>query len=157
MAEKQSPAGDGPYGVSNVHFCHVCKKPLCRKNGKFGPFWSCTGYPECHVTLDDVDGKPSVDPDEHYCCPVCTRRMFRRTDRSGKTLWLCTGSSRGCKVILKDDRGRPETAYRCQACGRLLVQRHGKYGLFWGCSRYPECTQTYPDRNGKPDFDILPA
>ena len=23
---------------------------------------------------------------------------------------------------------------------------------FWGCSKYPECKTTLPDRNGKPDF-----
>jgi len=157
MAEQKASRAQRSFGVSNVHFCPSCKKPLRRKNGKLGPFWSCTGYPDCHVTMDDVDGRPSTDPDEHYCCPVCTRRMIRIEHESGKTVWMCTGSSRGCNVVLQDDHGRPETAFRCQSCGHLLVKRHGKYGVFWGCSRYPECTQTYDDKDGKPDFDFLSA
>lgn len=27
----------------------------------------------------------------------------------------------------------------CPACGKPMVQRNGKNGLFWGCSGYPEC------------------
>ena len=41
--------------------------------------------------------------------------------------------------------------YPCLMCGtgqlRLL---HGRNGDFWGCSRYPQCTATYDDRQGKP-------
>jgi hypothetical protein len=27
----------------------------------------------------------------------------------------------------------------CPYCGSLTAERKGKYGLFWGCVRYPEC------------------
>ena len=30
----------------------------------------------------------------------------------------------------------------CPKCGGKLVQRHGKYGSFWGCSNYPNCKFT---------------
>lgn len=30
----------------------------------------------------------------------------------------------------------------CPVCGKKLVQRRGKYGLFIGCSGYPACTYT---------------
>ena len=140
------------FGISKVHFCPDCKKPLRRINGKMGPFWSCTGFPECRTSLDDVNGKPSHEPDEHYCCPVCTRRMVRLQDNEDAAFWICTGSSRGCNVRLKDDHGMPEQAWRCGSCGRLLKLRHGKHGTFWGCSRYPECKQTYNDIDGKPDL-----
>lgn len=29
---------------------------------------------------------------------------------------------------------------KCKKCGRNMVRRKGKYGEFWGCSGYPECT-----------------
>ena len=152
--QHHSKSQQGQFGVSNVHFCPDCKKPLRRVDGKMGPFWSCTGFPACHTTLDDVDGKPSTDPDEHYCCPVCTRRMVRIRGDGDDSFWICTGSSRGCKVRLKDDHGRPEAAHRCGSCGHLLVIRYGKHGVFWGCSGYPECTQTYSDNKGKPDIPV---
>ena len=31
---------------------------------------------------------------------------------------------------------------KCKKCGRNMVRRKGKYGEFWGCSGYPECTYT---------------
>lgn len=37
------------------------------------------------------------------------------------------------------------TTYNCPACaGGKLVKRHGKFGEFWGCSRWPDCTYTQP-------------
>lgn len=151
---KDATATSPQFGISNVHFCPDCKKPLRRVNGKMGPFWSCTGFPACRTTMDDVDGKPSEEPDADYCCPVCTRRMVRLEDADGALFWLCTGASRGCSVRLKDQQGRPARAYRCGHCGQLLCLRHGKHGKFWGCSQYPDCTQTYDDIDGRPDTGI---
>lgn len=142
--------------VSRVHFCPSCRKPLRRIEGKMGPFWGCTGFPQCKTTLYDRDGKPSQDADEHYRCPVCTRPMVKSSKGRG-TYWLCTGYKKGCKVRLKDQDGRPEVAYRCRHCGQLLKRRKGKNGMFWGCSSYPDCTETYNDKHGKPDFAIFPA
>ncbi len=31
---------------------------------------------------------------------------------------------------------------KCPACGSGMRLRHGKYGDFYGCSRFPACTQT---------------
>lgn len=31
---------------------------------------------------------------------------------------------------------------RCPRCGGILIQRHGRYGTFWGCSNYPNCKFT---------------
>lgn len=33
-------------------------------------------------------------------------------------------------------------APKCKKCGREMVRRKGKYGEFWGCSGYPDCTYT---------------
>lgn len=30
----------------------------------------------------------------------------------------------------------------CPKCGGQLVKRKGKYGTFWGCSKYPKCSYT---------------
>lgn len=80
--------------------------------------------------------------------------MVKTSNRRG-IYWFCTGYKKGCKVRLNDDQGKPEASYRCRHCGQLLVQRKSKKGMFWGCSRYPDCTETYNDKDGKPDFDFL--
>ena len=35
---------------------------------------------------------------------------------------------------------------KCPFCGNDLVLRKGKYGQFWGCSTYPKCRFTRPDK-----------
>jgi RNase P subunit RPR2 len=30
----------------------------------------------------------------------------------------------------------------CPKCGKLLREKNSRYGRFWGCSGYPECTYT---------------
>ena len=31
---------------------------------------------------------------------------------------------------------------RCPKCGNVLRKRNGRYGAFWGCTNYPDCTYT---------------
>ncbi|ABS45591.1 DNA topoisomerase III (plasmid) [Yersinia pseudotuberculosis IP 31758] len=44
------------------------------------------------------------------------------------------------------------TIHKCKSCGKGLVHRTGKKGLWWSCSGYPECNQSYPDAKGKPNY-----
>jgi len=131
--------------------CPACRKPLRRIEGRMGPFWGCTGYPDCKTTLFDLDGKPSKVPDERYRCPVCTRRLVRAQNAQG-AYWYCTGYDKACKTRLADDNGVPAKAWRCTSCGQLLKRRRGRNGYFWGCSQYPECLHTWPDKDGAPVF-----
>ena len=32
----------------------------------------------------------------------------------------------------------------CPVCGSDTVKRTGRFGSFWGCSRYPDCRETQP-------------
>lgn len=130
-------------------YCPDCKLPMRRVEGKMGPFWGCTGFPKCKTTRNDVDGKPSTDIDEHLRCPLCTRRMVKAAPERGDH-WFCSGYSKGCKVTLRDENGRPEPAFRCPDCGNLLIKRQGKNGEFWGCKSYPECTTSYRNLESQP-------
>ncbi|MDB3897839.1 topoisomerase DNA-binding C4 zinc finger domain-containing protein [Gammaproteobacteria bacterium] len=134
-----------------LHYCPRCKKSLRRIQGKMGPFWGCTGFPDCRTSFNDVDGVPSEDIDEHYRCPLCTRRLIK-ADKTKGDYWFCSGYSKGCKVTLPDHEGVPEAAYQCQQCSQLLVKRSGKNGVFWGCSCYPSCSASYNDDNNRPEF-----
>ena len=41
---------------------------------------------------------------------------------------------------------------KCPKCGKPMTRRNGKNGFFWGCTGFPECKTTVPDKKGKPDF-----
>ena len=45
----------------------------------------------------------------------------------------------------------PRNLQKCPSCGKPLMRRKGKKGFFWGCTGYPDCKTTLPDKNGKPD------
>ena len=47
---------------------------------------------------------------------------------------------------------KEKPGFACPNCSKQLRQRKGKNGVFWGCSGYPECKTTYPDKKGKPDL-----
>lgn len=46
-----------------------------------------------------------------------------------------------------------EVIVRCPTCEKPLIRRKSKNGFFWGCSGYPNCTITFNDKRGKPDFN----
>ena len=46
-----------------------------------------------------------------------------------------------------------EEETKCPRCGRgVLTKKQGKNGAFWGCTNFPRCRMTAPDRDGKPDL-----
>ncbi len=44
--------------------------------------------------------------------------------------------------MAKKDREESEMSKMCPRCGGKLVQKNGKFGLFYGCSNYPKCDYT---------------
>ena len=142
---------DNSSNNERLHYCPKCKKPLRRIQGKMGPFWGCSGFPDCRTSFNDVDSKPSEDMDEHYRCPLCTRQLVKANKEKGD-YWFCSGYSKGCKVTLPNQDCVPEAAYQCQKCSSLLVKRSGKNGVFWGCGDYPKCTASYNDDDNRPKF-----
>ena len=94
-----------------------------------------------------------------YVCPQCkTGVMVRRVGKKG-AFWGCSNFP-NCKMTCEDKNGKPNfeiiktgETYPCPRCKTgVMIRRVGKNGAFWGCSNYPNCTMTYNDENGKPDF-----
>ncbi len=44
--------------------------------------------------------------------------------------------------IMKDNTPEEETVRKCPICGRELLLRKGKFGMFYGCSSFPRCRFT---------------
>ena len=96
-------------------------------------------------------------------CPLCTKPLRRVKGKNG-FFWGCTGFVDGCKGAFEDKGGKPvlvkkeallpSQKHKCMSCGKGLIRRNGKKPktFFWGCSGYPECSQSYPDVMGKPNY-----
>ena len=46
-----------------------------------------------------------------------------------------------------------KSSVQCPRCGNgVMILRHGKNGVLWVCSNYPDCKMTASDKDGKPVF-----
>ena len=79
--------------------CPVCGKPLRRRQGEYGFFWSCTNYnvetkEGCKTILPDDKGKPGKRPQvSEHTCPACKKNLRRNTKggKNGYDFYGCTG------------------------------------------------------------------
>lgn len=92
--------------------CPKCGKPMVIKNGRYGKFEACSGYPECKY-IKPKEKKPA----EEVCkCPKCGGMIVERKTRRGKIFYGC-GNFPKCKVAVWD---KP-TGELCPECNSLLV------------------------------------
>jgi DNA topoisomerase-1 len=123
--------------------CPECGKPLVEKEGRFGKFLGCSGYPECKYI-----SKPEPKMAEDAKCPVCSKPLVVKEGRYGKFIG-CSGYPE-CKYIQSDRKKAASKTLeeKCPECGRPLVEREGRYGKFVSCSGYPQCKYR-PPKKGK--------
>jgi DNA topoisomerase-1 len=156
---------------------HIEKAPEGHEAGY--DIWMCTKE-ICRACFSNENGKPGsllsrkAALSAVHSCPDCgrpLRHMLREDspDKKGFNFWGCS-SYPDCRKTFPDKDGSPDfdnprggTAlsdeYICPDCGRPL--RHmlredspDKKGFnFWGCSTFPDCRKTFPDKDGSPDFD----
>jgi DNA topoisomerase-1 len=138
--------------------CPKCGRPVIIKLGRFGRFYSCTGFkktkkgepqpPGACDYSEPLEGQqePQLEIIEGEMCPDCGKPLARRRGRFGPFIG-CTGYP-DCKYIKKT---QVKTGVTCPLCGQgELVQRRGRgRSLFYGCERYPECTFTARQLPGK--------
>ncbi|MDD6389879.1 MAG: type I DNA topoisomerase [Firmicutes bacterium] len=104
--------------------CELCGKPMVRKQGRFGAFIACSGYPECRNTKAIVT---AID----VKCPKCGKDIVQRRSKKGKLFYGCSGYPE-CDTVFWY---RPVND-KCPECGSLLVEK-GKEKKK-SCSN-PEC------------------
>jgi DNA topoisomerase I len=131
--------------------CPLCGKPMSARQGRFGKFLGCTGYPACKHTINlGPDGTPLAAPatgkEGDAVCEKCGKPMAVKRGRFG-TFLGCTGYPE-CKNIVRTPRGAHAGApdapvelsdVSCEKCGKPMAVKKGRYGQFLGCTGYPEC------------------
>ena len=102
-----------------------------------------------------------VPPEEtDIVCEKCGATMIVRNGRYGK--FAACPNYPNCKntkpLTSTEERGEgteeTETVekkvvsagFKCELCGAEMVERTGRYGTFFACSRYPECKNTKQKR-----------
>lgn len=106
--------------------CEKCGRPMALKNGRFGEFLACTGYPECKNTkaiVKKIDVK----------CPKCgIGDIVARKSRRGKLFYGCSEYPECDQVFWYKPTNK-----KCPLCGSLLL-RHKLKNSTLSCSN-SEC------------------
>ena len=97
------------------------------------------------------DAELSVPVEEtDIICDKCGSRMIVKNGRFGKFA-ACPNypQCRSTKPLVsseqsveKDKKPQIIADFKCELCGADMVQRSGRYGSFFACSRFPECSFT---------------
>lgn len=126
--------------ISTDIVCEKCGGIMVIKWGRHGEFLACMNYPACRNTKEfrrAEDGSIKILQAEttDEVCPACGSPMVLKRGRFGA--FLACSRYPDCKTT------KPiTTGIACPACGKgELAQRRSKRGrIFYGCTKYPECT-----------------
>src|SRR5579859_1463077 len=102
--------------------CPVCGKPLVLRQGAYGEFVSCSGYPKCkYVKQNLIEGMK---------CPKCgTGDIAERKAKRGNVFWGCTNYPK-CDFT---SNYKP-VATKCPECGSAyLLEKTLRSGIYLEC------------------------
>jgi DNA topoisomerase-1 len=118
---------------------------MTRKEGRWGPYYACSGFPDCKQTIKiKVPKAPPKLTD--IVCDKCGKQMVIRSGRRGEFL-ACSGYPK-CKNAKNFTRGEDGSIKiveeslsqeKCDKCGAPMTIKRGRYGPFLACSAYPNC------------------
>jgi len=110
--------------------CDKCGKPMLIKEGRYGTFYACSGYPDCKTTLSTNSTNGGEKTGVH--CPEqgCAGELVQRSSKRGKIFYGCSRFP-DCTFATWD---KP-VAKECPECGaKFLVEKTTKkQGTFLAC------------------------
>ncbi|MCL2847503.1 MAG: type I DNA topoisomerase [Firmicutes bacterium] len=96
-------------------FCEKCGKEMILRNGKYGSFHACPGYPACK-NIKDIKKEEDENAGN---CPKCSKPLGKRFSK-GKPFYGCSGypdCSFASNLPLSDEK--------CPDCGSYTTVRKG--------------------------------
>lgn len=103
--------------------CDQCGKPMVVKQGRYGDFLACSGYPECKKTRS-IGSKTGGAQSTGVKCPEkdCDGELLERTSKRGKLFYGCSRFPK-CTFATWD---KP-IARSCPQCGaEIMVEKETK-------------------------------
>ena len=141
--------------------CDKCEASMVIREGRYGQFLSCSGYPDCKSAKDFTRGEDGeiivgkkTDPEicDDIECDKCGAPMVIKEGRYGQ--FLSCSKYPDCKnpkeftrengriVIRQKEAPQIREDIKCEKCGKPMVVRRSRRGQFLGCSGYPKCKST---------------
>ncbi len=137
LSQKQQQKQNAPKPTGED--CPLCGKPLVLRQGAYGEFVSCSGYPKCkYVKQNLIEGMK---------CPKCGEGdIAERKARRGNIFWGCTNYPK-CDFT---SNYKPVPT-KCPECGSsYLVEKTLKSGIFLECpNKKKGAEEVAPKKRGK--------
>lgn len=113
LSEAESKIGniEIPDEVTDI-LCEKCGRNMVIKNGRFGKFLACPGFPECR------NARPILE-EAGVNCPKCSGKVLVKKTRKGKKYFGCENNPT-CDFMTWD---KP-TGETCPKCGSYLLQKY---------------------------------
>jgi DNA topoisomerase-1 len=123
-------------GIPIEEKCPECGRPLVIREGRFGRFKACTGFPAC-TFKESLKKVETTNLDE--ICPSCGAQLVRKRGRYG--YFVACSTYPKCNYIKKTEAVKKETGIGCPlGCGGMILERRTRRGkTFYGCNRFPKC------------------
>lgn len=132
-ADEQIGQVELPVEISDVQ-CENCGKFMVIKQGRYGKFLACPGFPECRNT------KPILK-DTGIKCPKCDGNIVERRTKRGKVFHGCQNYP-SCDFVTWDIPLKEA----CPTCGSLQLRHNYKNGSFITYCNNEQC----PTRENSP-------
>ena len=92
LVEEANEKMEKIYPIYLEETCPNCGSPLVMRNGRFGEFAACSGFPKCRY-IKKNDPEPVVD--SHVECPVChegtlVERVSKKGRSKGQKFYACS-------------------------------------------------------------------
>ena len=145
LSQKQQQKQSAPKPTGED--CPLCSKPLVLRQGAYGEFVSCSGYPKCkYVKQNLIEGMK---------CPKCgVGDIAERKARRGNIFWGCTNYPK-CDFT---SNYKPVPT-KCPECGSpYLIEKTLKSGIYLECpNKKKGAEEEAPRKRGKKAVEPVDA
>ena len=125
--------------------CPKCGKPLLQRDGQYGEFIACSGYPKCKYVKQELLEVP---------CPKCGGEVAVRKNKRGDFFYGCTRYPK-CDFT-SNQKLINETCPKCESA--YLVEVSNANGTFLVCPNNREkMPKKRPSKNAKGPEEAAPA
>lgn len=106
--------------------CEKCGRNMVIKNGRYGKFLACPGYPECKNVKKYVQETGAE-------CPKCADgKVIVKKTKKGRVFYGCSNYP-DCDFVSWDEPSKE----KCPKCGKTLLKKKGKHPKFYCIT--PDC------------------
>ncbi len=157
--------------LDEIEICPECESVMYVKNGKYGPFFTCSNRCKTPKITDEKlervneiikEMEKSIKFETHESilkCPKCKTGnvAFNINPNNNQKHFSCSNDEcdwQGGKTTMDlSNLGKIEV---CPNCGGILTIKDSKRGKFFGCSNFPRCKFTKDLNEDNEDIELCP-